>query len=229
MGTQLPPQKLAEYTQFSADVYCAVKRLYGSRWHLAWRWASAQATLWGPSFPPQKGVQPPVFGQCLLWRNISIYQDAANWYGGRPQPTRHCVKWGPSCPSPKGAQPPIFGQCPLWPNGWMDEDATWYGSRSRPRPQAQAQATLDGDPAHPAKRAQQPPSFWPMSIVATVAHLSYCWALVYKSKERLRNVIVVLLEDCVTRSSAITEGPGDRRYVSWNLVKRCTTVLKTAC
>jgi len=22
----------------------------------------------------------------------------------------------------------------LWPNGWMDEDATWYGSRPRPRP-----------------------------------------------------------------------------------------------
>jgi len=32
---------------------------------------------------------------------------------------------------------------------------------------------LDGVPA-PAKGEQQPPSFWPMSIVATVAHLSYC-------------------------------------------------------
>jgi len=29
---------------------------------------------------------------------------------------------------------PIFGPCLLWPNGWMDEDATWYGSRPRPRP-----------------------------------------------------------------------------------------------
>jgi len=29
-----------------------------------------------------------------------------------------------------------------------------------------------------AKGAQQPPSFRPMSIVATVAHPSYCWALV---------------------------------------------------
>ena len=36
---------------------------------------------------------------------------------------------------------------------------------------------LDGVPA-PAKVAQQPPSFRPMSIVATVAHFSYCWALV---------------------------------------------------
>jgi len=32
---------------------------------------------------------------------------------------------------------------------------------------------LDGVPA-PAKGPQQPPSFRPMSIVATVAHLSYC-------------------------------------------------------
>ena len=36
---------------------------------------------------------------------------------------------------------------------------------------------LDGVPA-PAKGAQQSPCFWPMSIVATVAHLRYCWALV---------------------------------------------------
>jgi len=34
---------------------------------------------------------------------------------------------------------------------------------------------LDGDPASPpAKGAQQPPLFRLMSIVATVAHLSYC-------------------------------------------------------
>jgi len=29
---------------------------------------------------------------------------------------------------------PIFGPCLLWPNGWMDEDASWYGSRPRHRP-----------------------------------------------------------------------------------------------
>jgi len=41
----------------------------------------------------------------------------------------------PPFPPDKTAQPaPIFGPCLLWPNGWMDEDATWYGSRSRPRP-----------------------------------------------------------------------------------------------
>jgi len=33
---------------------------------------------------------------------------------------------------------------------------------------------LDGDPDPHGKGAQQPPSFWPMSIEATVAHASYC-------------------------------------------------------
>jgi len=37
---------------------------------------------------------------------------------------------------------------------------------------------LDGVPA-PAKGAQQPLYFRPMSIVAMIAHLSYCRALVY--------------------------------------------------
>jgi len=37
---------------------------------------------------------------------------------------------------------------------------------------------LDGFPALRERGTAQPPSFRPMSIVATVAHLSYCWALV---------------------------------------------------
>jgi len=60
----------------------------------------------------------------------------------------------------------------LWPNGWMDEDATWYGSRPRA-----GHIVLDGFPAL-RERGTAPPSFRPMSVVTTVAHLSYCWALV---------------------------------------------------
>jgi len=56
----------------------------------------------------------------------------------------------------KGAEPrptpPIFGPSLLWPNGWMDEDATWYGSRPQPRPQTGTHAAPS-----PAKDAQQPP------------------------------------------------------------------------
>jgi len=29
----------------------------------------------------------------------------------------------------RGTAPQLFGPCLQWPNGWMDEDATWYGSR----------------------------------------------------------------------------------------------------
>jgi len=51
----------------------------------------------------------------------------------------------------------------------MDDNAILYGSRPRPRPHYVRQG-----PSSPAKGAQQPPSFRPMSILATVAHLSYC-------------------------------------------------------
>jgi len=41
----------------------------------------------------------------------------------------------PATPRKRAHTPhPIFGPCLLWPNGWMDEDATWYGSRPQPRP-----------------------------------------------------------------------------------------------
>jgi len=42
------------------------------------------------------------------------------WYGGRPQPRRHCVRWGPSSPPQKrGLSPPLFdhvyyGQIARW-------------------------------------------------------------------------------------------------------------------
>jgi len=80
------------------------------------------------------------------------------------------VWWGPSYPKNRGHthHHPVFGPCSLWPNGWMDEDDSWYGSRPQPRPHC-----IRRGPS-----SAQPPSFWPVSTVATVAHLSYCWALV---------------------------------------------------
>jgi len=39
-----PPQKGTEYPNFRPMSIMA-KRLDGSKWHLAWRWASAKATL----------------------------------------------------------------------------------------------------------------------------------------------------------------------------------------
>jgi len=46
----------------------------------------------------------------------------------------------------------------LWPNSWMDEDATWYGSRPRPR-----QHCARRGPSSSRERgtAAQPPLFGP--------------------------------------------------------------------
>jgi len=60
----------------------------------------------------------------------------------------------------------------LWPNGWMDEDATWYGSRPPRRPHCIRRVPSA------LRKGYSTPSFRPMSLVATIAHLSYCWALV---------------------------------------------------
>jgi len=79
----------------------------------------------------------------------------------------------PATPGKRAHLPhPTFSPCLLWRNGWMDQDATWYGSRPRPRPHCARRGPSCLQKGH------RTPSFRPMSIVATVAHLSYCWALV---------------------------------------------------
>jgi len=86
------------------------KRLDGLRWHLAWRYASAQATLCS------MGTQlPPVFGPCLLWPNGWMDEDAT-LYGSRPRPRPHCIRRGPSSARNGHRAPPHpFGSCLLWP------------------------------------------------------------------------------------------------------------------
>jgi len=59
----------------------------------------------------------------------------------------------PAPPRKKGTalNHPIFGPCLLWPNDWMDEDATWYGSRPQPRPQC-----VRRGPSFPSAKGAQP-------------------------------------------------------------------------
>jgi len=64
--------------------------------------------------------------------------------------------------------PPIFGPCLLWPNGWIHQDATWCGGRSRSRPHC-----VRWDRA-PPKRGHSIPTFRPMSIVAKRLDGSRC-------------------------------------------------------
>jgi len=126
---------------------------------------------WGPSLLPQKGRCPTQFsahvycGQTAGWIKMPLGTEV---YLG----LRNIVfDVDPAIPRKKGTHPIQFladvycGQMA----GWMK---TPLGTEVNLNP---GQIVLDGVPAL-AKGAQQPgpPSFQPMSIVATVAHLSYC-------------------------------------------------------
>jgi len=62
-----------------------------------------------------------------------------------------------------GKSPQIFGPCLLRPNGYMDQDATWY--RGRPRSRRHC-VTWGPSPRLPKNRAEPPPQYSAMSIVA---------------------------------------------------------------
>jgi len=74
-------------------------------------------------------------------------------------------------PTPLKRHSPQFSVRLLWPKGWMDANATWYGSRRRPKPHCVTQG-----PSSPAKGAQQPPHFglcllWPRSPISATGEL----------------------------------------------------------
>jgi len=123
---------------------------------------------WGPSSSHLKGHSPQ------FWANVRCGQTT----GWTKMPFGVEVGLGPGdfvldgvpAPPMKGAQPPVFGPCLLWPNGWMDEDATWYGSSPRSLPHC----VRRGPSSPPRKGHSSLPSFRPMSIVTTVVQLSYC-------------------------------------------------------
>jgi len=93
----------------------------------------------------------------------------ATWYGGKPRPRRRCVRWGRSSPL-KGAQPPVSVHV------YCGQTAGWIkmplGTEVNLCP---GHIALDGVPAPRERGTAAPaPSFRPTSIVASVAHLSYC-------------------------------------------------------
>jgi len=61
-------------------MFIVARQLDGSRWYLAWRQASAQATLCsiGTQLLPEKRAHPPhpFFDPCLLWPNGWMDEDA---------------------------------------------------------------------------------------------------------------------------------------------------------
>jgi len=58
----------------------------------------------------------------------------------------------------------------LWPNGWINQDATWYGGRSRPR----RHCVRWGPSSHTRKGHRPAPNFRPMSVVAKRLDGSRC-------------------------------------------------------
>jgi len=65
-SASLPKKGLEPSPQFSAHVRCR-QRLERSRWHLAWKWVLAHATLFGPSSPsPKRDRAKPNFQPFII-------------------------------------------------------------------------------------------------------------------------------------------------------------------
>jgi len=113
------PPKFSEPPHFLAHVYCGqmavwIKIAIGMEVGLG----PVHIVLDGHSSPPQKrGQSCPIFGPSLLCPNGCMDQDAT-WYGGRPQPTQHCVRCGPSYTQKKDTPTPTQ----FWPvvAKWLD-------------------------------------------------------------------------------------------------------------
>ena len=123
-----------------------------------------------PAPPPQRGTAPNFrpMSVAAKWLHGSRWHLAWRWSLSRP----HCASWGPITPPPKGGRAvSIFvhfycGQtagCMKMPLGMeaglSPGDCVRWGPH-KPQP--------------PEKGTPTPPNFCPMSIVVTVAHLSYC-------------------------------------------------------
>jgi len=102
MWTQLPPER-ETVPQFSAHVYCGqtcacIKMKLGVELGLG---PGNIVSDGDPAPTPPKGHSSQIFSKCLLWQNVWLDQ-AATYYRGRPQPSKHCIRRGPSSPPPEG-------------------------------------------------------------------------------------------------------------------------------
>ena len=133
---------------------------------------------------PKGAETHPIFGTRLLWPSGCMDQNATS-YGGRPRPTRHCVRCGPSYPQNKGHTHATqflahvyCGQMAGWMKTSLDTEVDLGPGHN----------VLDGVPAL-AKGAQQPPPIfgpcllWPRSPISATAELLYKWSPKNCSKE----------------------------------------------
>jgi len=133
--------------------------------------------------------QPPTFwpmysGQRAGWIQMPLDTEVGLCQG-------HIVIDGDTAPPPKKghSSPPILDPCLLWPNGWMDQDATWYGSRPRPWPHC-----VRWGPSSPSKGHSGLPLFcspcllWPNSRPSQLL-LSTCLFVYEISREPLNRFV----------------------------------------
>ena len=143
-------------------MFTVAKQLDGSRWHLARRQASAQATLceMGTQPPYQKGGRAP----SPIFDPHGWMHQGATWYGGRPQSRGLCVRWGPSHPPKRGAElpPPQFSA-----HAYCGQTAGWINlAHGMEVGHGPGHMVLDGDSAPLSKKgAELPPNLRPIFIV----------------------------------------------------------------
>jgi len=163
--SSLPTKGVEPSPQFSAHFYCGqtagcIKMPLGMEVVLSpWDFGLA-----GDPAPLPKGRRRPgafsahdYCGRTARWIKMALGMEVSLG-------PFHIVLDGNTAPLPKtgGRATPNFGPSLLWPNGWMHQDATWYGGRTRP-----TRHCVRCVPSYPRKRAHPlPPNFWPMSIVA---------------------------------------------------------------
>ena len=108
---------------------------------------------WEPSFPPLKRHSPNFRPMSVVAKWLDGLRCHLVWRLASAQAT--VFDTDPATPRKRAHPPhPIFGPCLLWQNGWMDEDATWYGSRPRPRSHC-----IRRGPSCPRKGHSSPPLF----------------------------------------------------------------------
>jgi len=128
-----------------------------------------------PAPPKKKGTVPTQFlvhiycGQMAGWIKMPLGTEVNLGTGD-------VVVDGVAAPPERGTAPPVFSPCLLWSNGWMDEDATWYGTRPWCRPHC---VTWGPSSPHPRERDTAAPLF---SAYICCGHgrpsqllLSSCW------------------------------------------------------
>jgi len=166
-GDPAPPPLKGPNPQFSAKVHCGWTNMpLGMEVGLS---PGDFVFDWDLAPCRKKALPPPNF-----WpMSIVAKQLGATWYGGKPRPRRRCVRWGRSSPPPKRNTAPQFSV-----HVYHGHTAGWMKTPLDMEVDLSPGHTVRRRHSSPVKGAQQPPSIRPMSIVATFAHLSYCWALV---------------------------------------------------